>query len=36
LSKAKAESIMQDPDKLIEKPETDEKTSIPEKPKSKQ
>jgi hypothetical protein len=34
LSKAKAESIMQDPDKLLKKPETDEKKSKPENPGS--
>lgn len=36
LSKATAESIMQDPDKLLEKTETDEKKSKPKNPESKQ
>ena len=36
LSKAIAESIMQDPDELLKKPETDEKKSIPENPEPKQ
>jgi hypothetical protein len=36
LSKANAESIMQDPDKLLKQPETDEKKSKPENPEPKQ
>ncbi|MGD9307311.1 MAG: DUF4340 domain-containing protein [Desulfobacterales bacterium] len=36
LSKAKAESIMQDPDNFLKRPETDEKKSDPQNPESKQ